>query len=308
VDWEIFNQPAKGSRKGFSHLAIKADAGGKTLDARVLHGDVPPPFSGTGAAHFAGSGFGVGSETLSRLPHFRRAEFRGSFPFAEIRFQEPEFPGQVTPTAFNPFIPHNDQDSSLPAAFFTITVRNTRRQAIDYVAFTIRNPAQGKKTNRLREVEGAHLLHLTGDVAPTIWYGGTLYAISGPEFGTMNPSSDAELNFTLGVTEGFAPMGFKHLTYIHCHQAGGAQGTSIALSIQEFRPHSAGRKDLSERLHVQGRWVQGRRLRMGQADSRRGYQELPEDPLRTARSSRRRNGDTRKDDPGVCSANLTEVL
>ena len=35
VDWEIFNRPAKGSRNGFSHFAVKAESKGKLLDARV---------------------------------------------------------------------------------------------------------------------------------------------------------------------------------------------------------------------------------------------------------------------------------
>jgi len=79
-------------------------------------------------------------------------------------------------------------------------------------------------------------------VAPTIWYGGTSYAVTGPELGTMNISGDAYLSYTLGITEGLVAMGFRHLTYVHVHQAGGAQDTSIALSIQEFRRHLGGQK------------------------------------------------------------------
>lgn len=47
VDWEIFNRPSKGSVNGFSHFAVKAEAGGKLLDARVLNGDLPPPYVGS---------------------------------------------------------------------------------------------------------------------------------------------------------------------------------------------------------------------------------------------------------------------
>lgn len=167
VDWEIFNRPSKGSRNGFSHFAVKAEAGGKLLDARVLHGDEPPPYCGSGKGSYAGFGFGTSRETLSGLPHFRRTEFHGGFPLAEIRFQDPAFPGQVRLTAFNPFIPLNDRDSSLPAAFFTIGIDNVTRRAIDYtVAFSIRNPATGKTTNRLRTEKGSRLLHLTGDTDP----------------------------------------------------------------------------------------------------------------------------------------------
>lgn len=189
VDWEIFNRPAKGSRNGFSHFAVKAEAKGKLLDARIMHGDVPPPYSGNGLGVFQGFGFGVARETLSGLPHFRKTEFHGSFPLAEIRFSDPAFPGQVALTAFNPFIPLNDKDSSIPAAFFVITIRNDSRQAIDYtVAFTIRNPAQAKTTNRLSQENGVHLLHLTGDVDPAdVKYGDFAIAtdatdVSGQEY------------------------------------------------------------------------------------------------------------------------------
>lgn len=36
-DWDIFNRPAKGSFNGFSHFGIKAEADGKTVDARVVN-------------------------------------------------------------------------------------------------------------------------------------------------------------------------------------------------------------------------------------------------------------------------------
>ena len=34
VEWEIFNRPNKGGLNGFSHFAVKAEAGGRVLDAR----------------------------------------------------------------------------------------------------------------------------------------------------------------------------------------------------------------------------------------------------------------------------------
>ena len=47
VDWEIFNKPDKGSFHGFSHFAVRAERNGRVLDARVLHGDLLPPYSGS---------------------------------------------------------------------------------------------------------------------------------------------------------------------------------------------------------------------------------------------------------------------
>ena len=134
----------------------------------VLHGDFAPPYVGKGSMGYAGFGFGVARETLSGLPHFRETTFHGRFPFAEIDFLDPAFPGKVKLTAFNPMIPLNDDDSSLPAAFFTIAVHNDSRQAIDYtVAFSARNPAGMKTTNRLVKFPGAQLLHMTGDLDPS---------------------------------------------------------------------------------------------------------------------------------------------
>ncbi len=167
VDWEIFNRPAKCTMNGFSHFAVKAEAAGKVLDTKVLHGDVLPPYAGTGTAHaYSGFGFGAARETLSGLPHFQQSKFRGAFPFAEIRFSDPQFPGEVTLSAFNPFIPLNDPDSSLPAAFFAITLHNTGKLALDYtVAFTMRNPASGKTGNRFLNQERFPMLHLNGNLA-----------------------------------------------------------------------------------------------------------------------------------------------
>ncbi len=168
IDWEIFNRPAKGSRNGFTHFAVKAQRGGQVLDARVLHGDVPPPYAGSGRGVYGGFGFGVARETLSGLPHFRTTTFTGGFPIAELTFDDPGFPGTVEMTAFNPFIPHNDPDSSIPAAFFAITVHNPTPDEIDYtIAFSARNPASGATTNRFRSEDPTRLLHMTGDADPS---------------------------------------------------------------------------------------------------------------------------------------------
>lgn len=167
LDWEIFNRPAKNNWNGLSHFAVKAEAKGRLVDARVLHGDLPPPFSGSGSSLYDSFGFGPTGSTLAGLPHFRSTEFIGGFPFAEIRFRDPKFPGQVRLQAFNPFIPLNSLDSSLPAAFFTVDIRNPTRHALDYtVAFTIRNPAAGQTVNQLRLANGFPLLHLTGTTDP----------------------------------------------------------------------------------------------------------------------------------------------
>jgi uncharacterized protein (DUF608 family) len=141
VDWSIRNRPAIHQHNGYSHFAIKAERGGKLLDARVLNG----PYEGlpTGSPSrrkFDGFGFGANRDSMAGAPHFDDATFIGRFPIAEIEFHGDTFPGKVRMTAFSPFIPHNERDSSMPAALFAFTIENDTDAAVDYtIAGTLGN-------------------------------------------------------------------------------------------------------------------------------------------------------------------------
>jgi uncharacterized protein (DUF608 family) len=151
IDWEIFNRPNKGSVNGFSHFAIRAERGGEVVDARVLHGDLPPHYMGSLSDNrFNTFGFGPPRQYLTGLPHFRDVVFRGKFPFAKLDFIEGDFPADVKLTAFNPFIPLNARDSGIPAAFFTFEVTNTTSEPLTYtLAGTLHNPLPAPNLNRL---------------------------------------------------------------------------------------------------------------------------------------------------------------
>ncbi|WP_206098470.1 GH116 family glycosyl-hydrolase [Paenibacillus montanisoli] len=131
IDWEIFNRPNKNSYNGFTFFAIKAEHQGEVRVAKVLHGDLHPSYSGTGKGRFTGFGFGVERESLSGFPHFKSTAFKGEYPFGEIEFIDDTVPLQVKLSAFNPLIPLNDKDSSLPAAIFTYEVTNTSSETLD---------------------------------------------------------------------------------------------------------------------------------------------------------------------------------
>lgn len=138
IDWEIFNRPNKGSLLGNSHFAIKAARGGKTIDARIINGDVNTSLSGT---YGQGYGHGLNSSTMAGFPHFRNCVFTGEFPIATIEFTDDTFPAVVTMTAWNPLIPLDDKNSSIPAAFFEFAVTNTSNQPLDYsIAASLTNP------------------------------------------------------------------------------------------------------------------------------------------------------------------------
>ena len=163
IDWEIFNRPNKGSVNGFSHFAVKAERGGEVVDARVLHGDLTGPLSGSMRTTWLHSfGFGPTRASLGGLPHFADVAFEGTFPVATLSFADQKFPGTVTLRACNPFIPGNSDDSSIPAACFALQVANPGGDDLDYtVALAVTNPAgAGKSVNRARRDGAAQLLTL----------------------------------------------------------------------------------------------------------------------------------------------------
>ena len=139
LDWEIHNRPAKGSLNGYSHFAVKAEKpDGTLLDARVLNGDFTEDYSGQYGMNF---GHGMPGGTMAGFPHFAAHSFEGKFPTAEITFDDDHFPGRAKLFAFNPMIPLNDRDSSIPAAFFEILIENGSAEPLDFTAaFSVRNP------------------------------------------------------------------------------------------------------------------------------------------------------------------------
>ncbi len=184
IDWEIFNRPNKGGINGISHFAVKAESDGRILDARILNGDLPPTYMGDfNKPMFQSFGFGPPIGYMAGLPHFRNFEFEGTYPTAEIRFSDEEFPGKVRMRAFNPLIPLNDLDSSIPAAFFEIEIRNTSEREITYtVCLTVQNPLQaGTTINVYRESEGVHFIKMSSSKVQK----------DDPEFGDLTIATDA---------------------------------------------------------------------------------------------------------------------
>jgi uncharacterized protein (DUF608 family) len=110
---------------------------------------------------------------MAGFPNFRDTEFVGEFPIANLKLADPKFPGNVSMTAFNPFIPLNDKDSSIPGAFFEVGFENPTARTIDYtVAFVVRNPSK-KSVNRAVTRAKVKMIRLTQTEKPAgdIGYG-----------------------------------------------------------------------------------------------------------------------------------------
>ena len=131
-DWEIFNRPAKRRILPFSFVALWAKPAGDAQEMRILEGPPQPPFRGWN---------GFDRESAQGLPHFQKARFTGAYPMARVDFEDRALPVAVSLQAFNPFIPLNVDDSSLPVAILTYEVKNHSPKPVDIsLAFSVLNP------------------------------------------------------------------------------------------------------------------------------------------------------------------------
>ena len=107
---EIYNEPAC-----FAALAVKGIANG----AKVLEGPVPTwKYFGP-----RGAGNGEAGATYG-LPRFSHATFTAAFPFADIHLQDDDIPLQTRITGWSPFIPTDEDNSSLPVGALEYTFVN----------------------------------------------------------------------------------------------------------------------------------------------------------------------------------------
>ena len=173
VDWSIRNRPALQNYNGYSHFAIKAERDGTLVDARVLNGpyDLNPAGAPGMRKMFDGFGHGANRQTLAGVPHFRSVDFYGRFPTADLVFADERFPGSVRLTAFSPFIPHDDRNSSMPVAMLEFEIVNTSKDRLDYtLAGTLGNYGSNSGDHRFVSSDGLHALHLSSadpDLAET---------------------------------------------------------------------------------------------------------------------------------------------
>lgn len=127
---------------------------------KVLEGPVPdwrkfgPPGSGTGSL---GANYG--------LPRFSQAIFAARFPFAEIELKDNDIPVKVQIKAWNPFIPGDADNSSLPVGVVEYTFENTGNVPFDAVfSFNSRNFMKiwGKGENMVKAIDKGYILSQTG--------------------------------------------------------------------------------------------------------------------------------------------------
>lgn len=187
VDWELYSRPNRQSINPFTHFAIRAE-GENVRDYRVLQGDTARDFMGGLhiGSHSWGYGHGISRATMAGFRHFRDTRMEAAYPVADVVYDDEDFPGWVRMTAFSPFIPSNDKDSSLPAAFFEFTVTNPNDKPVRYtIALSCANP-----TPKMRRNRGGKLGGLTRIKMDTTAFGPDEAGYGELTIATDNPDAD----------------------------------------------------------------------------------------------------------------------
>ena len=139
-DWELMNRPSKGfvPKQGDSWIAPgpsvvlhthEPDSGRRRT--RLLEGPLDP------VEYDGQAGCAVNNHNLPRM---ESAVFRTAYPLAEIDFTCRDLPLQVRLQAFNPMVPCQVDDSSLPAAVLRYRLRNPTDAPVEAaIAFSLPN-------------------------------------------------------------------------------------------------------------------------------------------------------------------------
>lgn len=203
VDWEIFNRPNKGYRPDYTFFSLFAQSKDDDPVFRVLEGRLQPPYMGYshGAQMYRGFGFGPPTGYGSGFVRMEKCDFTGYFPFCKLDFSDSAVPVKVSTEAWSPFIPLNEDDSSLPVAIFDITITNvTEKRVKSTIALGLQNiiglPELGKSKNSWVENESYRGIIMTTEK----------HDPNSPRFGTMallTPNDDVTYQLQFAETHWF---------------------------------------------------------------------------------------------------------
>jgi non-lysosomal glucosylceramidase len=166
-DWEIMGRPAKGynpgsGRNNSTFFTLYTEVKGKK-DLRLLEGPVPfYQYEGASGAIATNHGF----------PRFSEASFEAAYPFGQVSLQTPQIPLSVKMKAFNPLIPGDVDNSSIPVAIIDFELKNNSGDPVVFsICGTMQNfigedGSEGKakdNKNTFRDENGIRGIFLTTD-------------------------------------------------------------------------------------------------------------------------------------------------
>ncbi len=102
-------------------------SGTRILEGELLN-DFPNPF-------------GIPRQELAGIPRFESCKFISEFPYANVILEDHDVPLKASLQAWNPFIPLDAENSSLPVAVFSWKIENTGKDTVQSsLAFNMGNP------------------------------------------------------------------------------------------------------------------------------------------------------------------------
>jgi len=144
---EIFNEPPM-----FAAISLKGVPNG----AKVLEGQVPD------WKMFGQRGTGNGAAgTTFGLPRFRSASFNAEFPFGTVKLQDADIPLKIEIRGWSPFIPTDEDNSSLPAGALEYTFTNNTTKSIEAIfSYNTKNflAAENEAVNKIGKTANGFVL------------------------------------------------------------------------------------------------------------------------------------------------------
>jgi len=144
---DIFNEPY-----AYAAIMVKGvENGAKVLQSPVSYDKVfGRPNTGNGAA-----------ERSYGLPRFSSGEFLARFPFATLKLEDEDIPMQVEITGWSPFIPGDEDNSSLPAGFMEYHFKNNSGRVQESVfSWNSANFLKGSGTKSIESARNGFTLAL----------------------------------------------------------------------------------------------------------------------------------------------------
>ncbi len=121
-DWELENHPSKGLTSDLTFLACRVSGPGTAAQARLLEGDLfAPEVQGAEGSPAA----------LAGLPRFSGCEFETTYPFGRVVLADPHSPVRAQVEVFNPFVPGDEELSSLPLAEIRVTLESLADEELE---------------------------------------------------------------------------------------------------------------------------------------------------------------------------------
>lgn len=144
---EIFNRAAHdGNLPYMTFFSLWCREEGKEPVSRILEARLPDDSPGP---------YGTERRQLAGIPRFDQAGFTCRYPFVQMELADDRVPLQIKGEYFNPLIPLDVGNSSLPVVIFKWTLTNTSRNPVSLsVAFNHCNPLYNSGNNNERTHEG----------------------------------------------------------------------------------------------------------------------------------------------------------